>query len=394
MDIEIRPATPDDYREIARVDSISFGYSATEEEYQDVFEADPPRYLVAVQDGRFIGTAGEYPFELTVPGGGQLSVPGVTWVSVLPTHRRRGVLRAMMQYLLADYHEHGYPATVLTASEGSIYRRFGFGPSTQSFKMTIDRTKVRPLKPVDLAEVRYLSAAEAREPIMALHRRWQQQIPGALSRTAGWWDHLFRDREVHRNGMSEKFYLVHPDGYLAYRAAEVWDDGLPGSRCSVVDYRPITPAAHAALWQVLLGMDLFTSIDSWEIPLDDPLPFLLDDPRQVRIVASKDGMWLRPVQIPALLAARTYSVDVEVVLDVEGERVLLAGGPSGADCVPADRPADGWLDRAALGSIYLGSHRPSTLHRAGLLQLDDPGLLRRLDLAFCTDRTASYGTAF
>jgi predicted acetyltransferase len=394
VDIEIRQATPEDYREIARVDGISFGYSLSEQEYDDIFAVDPPRYWVAVQDGKIIGTAGEHPFEMTVPGGRQLSVPGVTWVSVLPTHRRRGVLRALMQHLLAGYHEHRYPAAVLTASEGSIYRRFGFGPSTQSFKISIDRTKVTPLKPADVAEVRYLSAAEAREPVMELHRRWRQQIPGALNRTETWWDYLFRDRESHRDGMSEKFYLVHPDGYLAYRAAEVWTDGLPASRCSVVDYRPITPTAHAALWQVLLGMDLFASIDSWELPLDDPLPFLLDDPRQVRIVASKDGMWLRPVEVAALLAARTYSVDVEAVLEVEGERVLLTGGPSGADCVPTDRPADGWLDRAALGAVYLGSHRPSTLHRAGLLQWDDPVLLRRLDLAFATDRTASYGTAF
>jgi predicted acetyltransferase len=187
---------------------------------------------------------------------------------------------------------------------------------------------------------------------------------------------------------------VHPDGYLAYRAAEAWTDGLPASRCSLVDYRPVTPTAHAALWQVLLGMDLFASIESWQLPLDDPLPFLLDDPRQVRLVASKDGMWLRPVEVCGLLAARTYSVDVETVLDVDGERVLLTGGPSGADCVPTDRPADGWIGRAALGSVYLGSHRPSTLHRAGLLQLDDPALLGRLDLAFSTERTASYGTAF
>ena len=289
------------------MDGVSFGYSTTEQEYDDIFGVDPPRYLVAVQDGRFVGTAGEYRFEMTVPGGRQLSVPGVTWVSVLPTHRRRGVLRAMMQQLLAGYHAHGYPAAVLTASEGGIYRRFGFGPSTQSVKIAIDRDQVRPLQPVDTSQVRYLSAAEARAPIMDLHRRWRLQTPGALNRTDSWWDHLFNDREWHRNGMSEKFYLVHPDGYLAYRAAEVWTDGLPASRCSVVDYRPVTPTAHAALWQVLLGMDLFGSIESWELPLDDPLPFLLDDPRQVRIVASKDGMWLRPVELLALLAARTLS---------------------------------------------------------------------------------------
>jgi predicted acetyltransferase len=169
---------------------------------------------------------------------------------------------------------------------------------------------------------------------------------------------------------------------------------MPASQCVLVDYRPITSQAHAALWQVLLGMDLFTRIESWEVPLDDPLPFLLDDPRQVRIVASKDGMWLRPVDVCALLGARTYAVDVQAVLDVDGERVLLTGGPSGADCSPTERPAEAWIGRAALGSAYLGTHRPNTLQRAGLLQVDDPALLGRLDLAFGTERMAAYGTGF
>ncbi|HET6210050.1 MAG TPA: GNAT family N-acetyltransferase, partial [Jatrophihabitans sp.] len=178
MDIEIRPATPADYRQIIRVDGISFGYSPTEQDFQEAFGVDPAEYLVAVQDGRIVGNAGQYQFRLTVPGGAQLEVPGVTWVSVLPTHRRQGVLRALMQQLLAGYHERHYPAVVLTASEGGIYRRFGFGPSTLSVKINIDRTKVALNRPVDTSEVRYLSAAEAREPLIRLHQRWQAQTPG------------------------------------------------------------------------------------------------------------------------------------------------------------------------------------------------------------------------
>lgn len=394
MDIEIRPAEPADYREIARLDGISFGQVYTDEEFDEALASEPPELVVASQGGRIVGNAGHYSFQMTVPGGTAVPVPGVTWVSVLPTHRRRGVLRAMMEHLLAGYHELGYPAAVLTASEGGIYGRFGYGPSTRSVKVSIDRTKVSMNKPVDTSEVEFLPADSARARIMELHRRWRLVTPGALSRTDGWWDHLIADRSARRSGKSAKFYLVHPEGYLTYRATEQWNDGHPASRCVIVDYCCLSPQAHAALWQVLLGMDLFTTIESWELPVDDPLPFLVDDPRQVRTVADRDGMWLRPVDVCALLAARSYLVDIEAVLDVEGERVQLSGGPAGASCTPTERPADVRIGRAALGAAYLGTHRMNTLRRAGVLQVEDPALAARLDLAFCAERSAEYGTSF
>jgi predicted acetyltransferase len=393
VDIQVRPATERDHREIARIDGIAFGFSHTPESYADSL-IDPPELVVASDGDRLVGVAGHFPFTMTAPGGAELEVPGVTWVAVLPTHRRRGVLTALMGRQIEGYEAAGRSCAVLMASEGSIYRRFGYGVATTAVKVSIERRLAVPRTPVDASAVEYVTADEARKLLPELHRRWQQITPGALNRTETWWDHLFRDRESQRDGMSEKFYLVHPDGYLSYRAAEKWNDGHPASRCVIVDYRPITRQAHAALWQVLLGMDLFPTIESWQLPVDDPLPFLLTDYRQVRTLSSKDGLWLRPVNLPALLGARRYPVDCEAVLEVSGERVALTGGPDGAECTPTDRPAQVWLDRAELGSIYLGGHRLQTLVRAGLARVDDPALLDRLDLAFGTDRAPRYGTNF
>lgn len=393
MDIQIRPASERDFREIARLDGIAFGFSYTEEAYTDVF-TDPPELLVASDGDRLVGVAGHYPFIMTAPGGAELEVPGVTWVAVLPTHRRRGVLSALMDRLVDGYRAAGHSCAVLMASEGSIYRRFGYGVATTAIKVSIERRLAVLRTPVDSSAVELLTGEEARKRLPELYRRWQLATPGALSRNEGWWDHLFADRDYQRGGMSEKFYLAHPDGYLSYRAAEKWQDGHPENRCEIVDYRPLTGAAHTALWQVMLGMDLFPRIESWQLPVDDPLPFLLTDYRQVRTVASKDGLWLRPVNLPALLAGRRYQVECEAVLEVSGERVALTGGPDGATCTPTDSPAQLWLDRAELGSIYLGGHRLRTLARSGLARVDDPALLDRLDLAFGTDRAPRYGTNF
>jgi predicted acetyltransferase len=393
VDIQVRQATEHDFREIARIDSIAFGFSYSEEAFADAF-TDPPEILVASDGDRLVGVAAHHPFTMTAPGGAELEVPGVTWVAVLPTHRRRGVLTALMSRLIEGYEAAEFSCAVLMASEGGIYRRFGYGVASTAVKSQINRRFAVPRSPVDASAVEYLTAEDARKLLPELYRRWQQITPGALNRTEAWWDHLFQDRESQRDGMSEKFYLVHPDGFLAYRAAEKWQDGHPDSRCVIVDYRPVTGQAHAALWQVLLGMDLFPTIESWQLPVDDPLPFLLTDYRQVRTVASKDGLWLRPTNLPALLAGRRYAVECEAVLEVAGQRVALVGGPDGAECKPTDRPAQVWLDRAELGSIYLGGHRLHMLARAGLARVDDAALLDRLDLAFSTDRAPRYGTNF
>ncbi|MFL6161025.1 MAG: GNAT family N-acetyltransferase [Jatrophihabitantaceae bacterium] len=393
MDIQLRPATEQDFPEIARIDSVAFGFTHSAESYADTF-SNPPEILLAGDGERLVGVAAHYPFSMTVPGGGDLQVPGLTWVAVLPTHRRRGVLTALLGRLAEQYHAAGVPCAVLMASEGSIYRRFGYGVASTAVKVSIDRRLATLRAPVDAGAVEQLTAEQARQRLPELYRRWQQVTPGALNRTDRWWDRLFFDPESRRQGKSEKFYLVHPDGYLTYRTAERWTDGHPDSRCEILDYRPITRQAHAALWQVLLGMDLIPTIESWQVPSDDPLPFLLTDFRQLRTVASKDGLWLRPVNLAALLAGRRYAVDFEAVFEVAGERVALAGGPDGAECVPTDRPAQLWLDRPELGSIYLGGYRLHMLHRAGLVRSDSPGLLDRLDLAFGTDRAPRYGTNF
>jgi predicted acetyltransferase len=382
------------------LDGSAFGDHYTEQEAEDALRL-PPEFVVATVADQIVGVTGHYRFSsMTVPGG-SLAVPGITWVAVSPTHRRRGVLRALMDRQLRDLAAEGVPAAILTASEGGIYGRFGYGPATSTRRTVIDRriTRLAQTGHKPSGEVRLLSAEQARSVLPDLHRRWCEQVPGALNRTESWWDHLFLDREQQRQGMSAKFYLTHPDGYVSYRTKDQWNDGIPAMQCRIVDYVVTSPDAHAALWQVLLGMDLFETIDSHHIPLDDPLPFLVTDFRQVRTTTVHDGMWVRPVDVAAMLAARSYSVEIETVVQVDDpllgdQRVTLAGGPDGASCVPTDRPAQVSFSLAGLGSAYLGGHRLHTLARAGAVRCDDPRLLARLELALSTDRAPYHGTAF
>ena len=399
MDFTIRQATVDDFPEMAGVDGVSFGEHYSEQDIADLLTlVDLSRFLVATDGDRVIGVTGDFPFTMTVPGG-TVEVPGVTWVSVEPTHRRRGVLSALMQRQLEGFLAAGVPAAILTASEGGIYGRFGYGAASQNGKTEVDRRRATLVRRGDAGTVERVSPERARELFPPIHERWRAQTPGALNRSEAWWDLQLLDRENDRSGMSAMFHLAHPDGFVSYRVKNDWNDGDPKHLCWLADYVTASPEAHAALWQVLLGLDLFGSIQTYRMPLDDPLPHLLTDARQVRTVTLADGVWVRPLELPALLAARSYGVEVDTVLEVHDRmfgdgRYLLRGGPDGANCERTERTPDITLTVNALGSAYLGGVRLAALARAGFAAAEDPAAMVRLDRALLADRLPVHGTPF
>jgi predicted acetyltransferase len=244
----------------------------------------------------------------------------------------------------------------------------------------------------DPGGVRYADTDGARKHAVDVHRRWCAGQPGAVSRTEAWWDDLLADREWRRHGGSALFHLVHPDGYASYRINH--HDGS----CRVADLFAATDEAHLALWRLLLSLDLVETITVGDLALDDPLPFLLTDPRQVRTTAMNDGLWVRVLDVPTALSARRYAVEIDVVLEVHdpfldrGGRFRLRGGPEGAVCEPTDAPAEADVEIRALGSLLLGGHRARTLARAGLVTCD--GALPRLEAAFAAQREPRFATHF
>ena len=243
-----------------------------------------------------------------------------------------------------------------------------------------------------------MSKDEARKRMPEIHERWRANTSGALSRSDAWWDHLTKDRESSRMGMSELFYLVHDDGYVAYRIKTDWNDGDARNVCWIADYIVVTPEAHRDLWQVLLSLDLTATVSGYRVPLDDPLQYLVTESRQVKTTHVGDGLWLRPLDIPALLSARSYALDVDLVVGVRDPMFgngtyELKGGPSGATCVPSDRPADVTFDVDALGAAYLGGMRLAPMVAAGRID-GQRDAIARLDRAFLTDRLPNYSLAF
>jgi predicted acetyltransferase len=392
-----RHAVLEDLPAIGTADGRAFGfhYSDTDlDDFRPLFE--PDRFLLALEPdgGPIVGITGAFSFDLTLPGADPIATQGVTWVSCATTHRRQGVIRGLLVEQHREFVERGYPVSVLTASEGGIYGRFGYGQAGRRREVRIDRRLARFRSDApDPGGVRFAGGDDVRRLAPDVHRRWAARVPGAVSRDERWWEHLLADREAFRNGATALFHLIHPDGYASYRVHE------DSETCRVVDFFAATDDAHAALWRTLLGIDIVRFVSSEDCPVDDPLPWLLEDPRQVTTTELVDGLWARVLDVPAALAARRYAVEVDVVLDVSdallelGGRFRLRGGPAGASCERVTAAPDVHLAIGTLGSLLFGVHRAQTMARAGLLAAD-ASVLRRLDAAFAGDREVRHGTHF
>lgn len=351
---------------------------------------------IVVADGDdVIGMSGYLDLEVTVPGGAVLPTAGVSFVVVAPTHRRRGVLRMMYTELHRRIADSGYPIAALTASEGGIYGRFGYGPATVDHELTIDRRFARlHADAPDPGGVRLIRVADRGDELAEIYQRWRRRVPGGLARPSVLWDEVLADRDNTRGGGTGWFGLLHPDGYVLYRI-----HGEHPKSVRVGEFRAVTPDAHAALWRALLGLDLMAEIVVETYP-DDPMPYLLTDTRLATTTGRSDGLWLRIMDIPKVLTARRYAADVLAVLQIrdgfraDGGRFALTVRDGRADCTPTDAGADVELDLDVLGSLYLGAHRASALAAAGRLRGRDDALVRALDAAFVSDVAAQIGFGF
>ena len=395
--ITIRTATEQDWPKIVVLNEICFVTPQTEEftaHWRQLVSGEPP--VIALDGDEIVGATMDIPMTVTVPGGGSVAAAGVTAVTVAPTHRRRGILRALYTEHHARIRASGVPLSILTASEGGIYGRFGYGPATVESTVSVDRRFAVPHpKAPDPGGVRMVHPAETRPAFTDVYHRWQQVTPGAQVRPEIVWNRIFADRESERGGGTALFGLVHDDGYVLYRRAS----GDNGSFARVEEIRTVTGDAHAALWRAMLGLDLVRRIEANLTP-EDPLPYLLTDGRLVRTSSRHDELWVRIMDVPAALEARTFRGDLDVVVQVD-DGFLDAGGTFAltvrdgkAVCTRTDAAPQVVLDLDVLGSLYLGAHRARTFAAANRLWAADADVLDRFEHAFGSDRDAQMGWGF
>lgn len=354
---------------------------------------------IGAYDGdALVGLIAAFRFTVSVPGG-ELPCPGLTFVSVAPTHRRRGVLSGMIAKLYEMCREDGRPVAALWASEDAIYGRFGFGPATHG--NTVEVNSERPLAlriAPDDDPLRLVDPADAPALLGPYYDRTRADRGGRVARSEAWWseewlvtedeedDELSPPRVVVLGARADATQAdaarpttsqadttqadttqpaaaqADPDGtrtpaptpapitgYAIYRTKS--RDDAPGL-VRLDELEADTPQAAAALWRYLANIDLTGLIRAWGRPVDDPLLLFAADRDQVRVTGHFPALWLRLVDVRAALLARAWAAPADLVLQVTDAQVPANDGRFRLTVSPQDATHEGTQAPGAEAETY------------------------------------------
>ncbi|RLT27004.1 MAG: GNAT family N-acetyltransferase [Chloroflexi bacterium] len=399
MDIAIRPVGDEQLDTFDRAVGAGCSYHSSDEELvqaRERYHRGFDRRIFAAFDGeQIVATGINVPMAITLPGGASLPMAAVTAITTRPTHRRRGLVTSMIGTLIDDAAAHGDPIAGLWASESVIYGRFGYGIAIEADSWELERQYAAFESSVAISgSVRMVdTVADARAAYEQVWQRAHAAQPGMPKRTDRMWD----VRLMTQGEGTIQFAVLYEeagrcDGYAFYRVRPDSRDGLPQNEVIIQELVTVTDAAHAALWRFVCSIDLSKTIRASNRAVDDPLLWMLADPRRLAR-RTRDAIWLRIIDVPRTLEARTYGISGALVLDVvdafrpqSGGRFRLDSDGVHATCVRTDAAPDLKLSAADLAAIYLGGTSCSVLARAGRIEEHTAGALRTADLLFATER--------
>lgn len=374
-----------------------FGWSPTEEDAERFARLIPIERMHAAFDGdAIVSGAGATSFLLTIPGG-RVPCAGVTVVGVLPSHRRRGLLRRMMELQLRDIRERGETLAALWASEETIYGRFGYGMATlvHTLDFAKDSLRIRT-ELARVGTVRLVALDAAMKLLPKVYDRVARRSVGFPSRSTPWWEtRSLRDDPERRFGAGPLNCAVYErdgrvSGYTLYRIAQ--DGSTPDEWSKTVKVSEMVAADDVAgreLWRFLLDIDWIDRILMMDNAVDDPIFQLVDHPNKLRARVF-DGLWLRVVDVQAALAARSYATDGRVTLEVTADPTFPDNVGTwtveGGSVRRSSRRPDVRLDVQALGSLLLGGFSFAQFARSELLEESARGGLARADALFRVER--------
>jgi predicted acetyltransferase len=358
--------------------------------------AEPERYFAAFDGPDIVGTAGAFTMPITIPGG-TTTAGYPTLVGVLPTHRRRGIAAELMRRQLDDARDRGELLSVLYASEGGIYGRFGYGLGTIGLAISIETSRSAFVRGYARSgEIRLVERDRAIKEMLAVHEATRAEIPGMV--------HLDERRLTyalgHEHGAEKELptiFALHEgdagvDGFVVYKVKHDWPDDYPKSTLTVRDLAAANAAAYADLWRYVLDLDLVAHVEASNRPSDEPLFHLIQEPRRLRARMS-DNLWVRLVDVPGALAARRYAESGGVVFEIadrfcpwnEGRYALEARDDGEASVERTSDAADIACSEDEVGAAYLGGPTFRELARAGRAQELTGGALANADAMFGWD---------
>lgn len=401
MNLEIKQLHATQVEATLDLFDLAFGHSSTHAEREsDRVILDDARMFGAFDGDLLVGTTVSLPLHMTVPGS-TLDVAGVTGVGVLPTHRRRGILSALMRHQLADLHDAGAePVAALWATEPQIYPRFGYGFAARSLGIEVPRERAQlqaaPAAAATDVSLRYVPPAELGALATEVFDREVTGRPGAFRRDARWWRRAAEDPPEGRNGASELRGVVAERGdevvgYATFRTKAQWTPTGPHGTVMVKELFAVDPGSYARVMEFVLNQDLMATTQLRNRPVDEPLLDMLADPRRTKVDIN-DQLWVRLVDVDRALVARRYEVPVDVVIKVEDPVCpwntgcwRVTGDREHAECERVEGNPDLELAIDDLGAVYLGGRSLTRLAAAGRVHEHRRGTLTPASLAFAWD---------
>jgi predicted acetyltransferase len=358
---------------------------------------------------RWVATLVTDPRTLTVPGPGvstrDLEVDALTAVTVAATHRRRGLLTSMITQSLRAAKDRGDALSILVAAEWPIYGRFGYAPAVLGADFTYhSRRPNATLAPPPAGSVRQVEPEELGRLAPEVFDAARRLRAGQVDRRAPWWDRRLALDGYEQIGKRANWFVHEgasgPDGLLAWKVTRDFDLSGRLAAIEVDEFVTAADAAYRDLWAYLGGIDAVEEIKLYDRCVDEPIRWLLPDARALETTMLFDHVWVRLLDVPAALSARSYAVPGRVVLDVvDGDlggygagRFALEAGDEGAACAPTTDSPDLRVTQRALAACYLGGHRLQQLPE-GVEELR-PGALERADVMFSVPRPPWNQTLF
>jgi predicted acetyltransferase len=345
-----------------------------------------------------VATVSTWVMDLTLPGETSIPAWAVSAVTVSPTHRRRGIARALLEAELRTAVSLEVPIAILTVTEATIYGRYGFGASVMSADWTIDTKRARWIGPEASGSLSFVEPASLLTEGYDLVQRVRLQTPGQVEFGDLLWERLLGfdgDPETAKSLRVVRYDDAEGElqGFATYRIAEVGDD-FTKHRLDLGFFVSATDEAYSALWRFLLEMDLVSSISAPLRTIDEPVLWQVSDPRAVKRSGVREHLWARILDVPVALSSRRYSAPGAFVLDVSDDLgfadglFLLTVTTDGSAIVEVlageapDSAAAVALTVDDLASLYLGGVSPITLARAGRITELRPGSAAAFEAAF------------
>jgi len=399
---EFRCAKADEMPQFHRVASYVFASPPTGDDPPSPL--DPSWTQCAFKDEKIVAISGAFPLTVRLDGK-TAKVHGIHAVGTEPAFRRKGLVRRLITDLLHRGKEEGQVGSMLLASMGAIYQRFGYGLASRVVSYEFDPREAELQFPLEVTgRMERMNKADAMPHVVEVFGSYSQDRNLLALRHEVVWENLLSGVEKDKAYCAVHFDdNARADGYCIYSTR--WSEGRrsgPPQDLNISDLAYTSMNGYRGIWEYIRSHDLVGRVSWGNVPEDDLAEGILLEPRCLH-KTSRDGLWFRVIDVAGLLAARGYSIDGDVTLAVEGDELCPWNNGSyalsvrdGKGVVTSGKGGEPDIVCSVngLASLVTGYADPRWLDRIGRLGAGDPSRLDFHNQLFSTRHRPALSFAF